>query len=96
MQIEKVNGVFYLKGEFDIFHTNNVEAELLEAHNMDEDMILDFSGVSFMDSTGLGILISLSKELEQTGKKVIIQNVTKRIKKVFEITELDKVFGINE
>lgn len=68
----------------------------MEDYDKKSDLILDFSGVSFMDSTGLGILISMLKELEEDGNTILVKNATKRIKKVFEITELDKVFGIND
>lgn len=36
------------------------------------------------------------KELEEDGNTILVKNAAKRIKKVFEITELDKVFGIND
>ena len=47
-----------------------------------------------MDSTGLGILISIQKIMEEEGHKIKIVNVDNKIKKIFVITELDKVFGV--
>lgn len=96
MKVEKKDGIFYLAGEFDIFHASDVQSEIMDNYDGKDDMILDFGGVTFMDSTGLGILISILKDIEDDGKKIKIQNVSKRIKKVFVITELDKVFGIDE
>lgn len=96
MKVEKKDGIFYLAGEFDIFHASDVQSTIMDNYDGKSDMILDFGGVTFMDSTGLGILISILKELEDEDKKIKIQNVSKRIKKVFVITELDKVFGIDE
>lgn len=96
MKVEKRDGIFYLAGEFDIFHASDVQSTIMDNYDGKDDMILDFGSVTFMDSTGLGILISILKEIEDDGKKIKIQNVSKRIKKVFVITELDKVFGIDE
>ena len=96
MEVLKRDGIFYLSGEFDIFHAGNVESKIMEDYDGKSDLILDFGGVTFMDSTGLGILISMLKELEEDGNMILVKNATDRIKKVFEITELDKVFGIND
>ncbi len=57
-------------------------------------LILNLDGVKFIDSTGLGMLIGLSKRLiERSGKLSLICN-NFQIKKLLYITGLDEVFQV--
>lgn len=95
MDILNKDGKIFIDGEFDIYNAHEARTKILEAYeNNKSDIVLDFSGVSFMDSTGLGILISIQKIMEEEGHKIKIVNVDNKIKKIFVITELDKVFGV--
>lgn len=85
----------YLKGEIDIFNSREVRERIMNFYfEKRTDIVLDFTDVNFIDSTGLGILIAIEKEAETDGNKVWIENVDPKIKKIFIITELDKVFGV--
>lgn len=55
---------------------------------------LDFSGCTFIDSTGLGVLVSLLKRCKDTSSELILKNMSSDILKMFEITRLDTVFDI--
>ena len=55
---------------------------------------LDFSGLDFMDSTGLGALVSCVKALEGKGEFVLF-GMRDSVRKIFTITRLDRgVFKI--
>jgi anti-sigma B factor antagonist len=54
-------------------------------------MILDFSGVPYLDSSGLGSLISANTSCVKAGRRVAITGVNQRVRKVFEITKVDQV-----
>lgn len=95
MKIYRKEDKIFIEGEFDIYNAQDARTKILEEYEKEkEDIVLDFSGVTFMDSTGLGILISLQKILEEENHKLKITNVDNKIKKIFVITELDKVFGV--
>ncbi|AFS78787.1 anti-sigma factor antagonist [Gottschalkia acidurici 9a] len=67
--------------------------ELLEKGN--REFIFDFSQCNFMDSTGLGVLVSLHKRCSEMNGRVKIESVYNRdVLKIFELTRLDKVFGL--
>lgn len=55
-------------------------------------MILDFSGVPYLDSSGLGSLVSACTSAVKSGRRVALTGVNKRVLKVFEITKLEQVF----
>ncbi|WP_252975141.1 STAS domain-containing protein [Janibacter melonis] len=53
---------------------------------------IDMTGVSFMDSTGLGVVVGRLKTLRREGGTLTIAATADRVRRVFEITGLDKVF----
>lgn len=57
-------------------------------------VVVDLSGVTFIDSTGLGVLISTRKRCEDDARPLAIVIVEPRILKVFEITGLTELFAI--
>ena len=95
MNIFKKDETIYIDGELDIFNAQDVRVRVLDEYEKSKsDIVLDFSHVSFMDSTGLGVLISIQKVLNDDGYKLRIVNVDPKIKKIFVITELEEVFDI--
>ena len=55
-------------------------------------MILDLSGVPYLDSSGLGSLVSASTSCAKAGRRMALIGVNKRVLKVFEITKVERVF----
>jgi anti-sigma B factor antagonist len=54
-------------------------------------MILDFSGVPYLDSSGLGSLITACTSCVKTGRRIALTGVNQRVQKVFEITRVEQV-----
>src|ERR1700692_2614251 len=57
-------------------------------------MILDFSGVPYLDSSGLGSLVSACTSCAKSGRRMALTGINKRVHKVFEITKVEQVFLI--
>jgi anti-anti-sigma factor len=57
-------------------------------------LIIDLSGVTFLDSSGLAILISIHEELEARGAQLTILAPTPPVRRLFGLTGLDSVFEI--
>jgi anti-sigma B factor antagonist len=55
-------------------------------------MILDFSGVPYLDSSGLGSLVSAYTSCQKAGRRVALTGVNRRVMKVFEITKVEEIF----
>jgi anti-sigma B factor antagonist len=60
-----------------------------------QNMLLDFSNVQFMSSAFLSLLVKIHKRICERGGKLELCNIKPEIYKVFEITQLNKVFTIN-
>lgn len=56
-------------------------------------VVMDLSGVTFMDSSGLGAIVSALKLLE--GRKLELAGLTPVVEKVFKLTRMDQVFIIH-
>lgn len=60
-----------------------------------QNLVLDFSNVKFLSSSVLGLLIKIHKKICERKGHLKLCNINKDIYKVFEITQLNKVFDIS-
>ena len=58
--------------------------------------VLDASRMDFVDSMGLGVLISLLRKLKQKNGDIKIASLTPDVKTIFEITKLYRLFDVYE
>ena len=63
--------------------------------NQDKELILNFMNVRFMTSALLGLLVRVHKKVCELGGQLRLSNLDPNLRKVFEITQLTKVFDIN-
>lgn len=57
-------------------------------------LILDFRHVAFVDSTGLGALISMLRKVQSQDGQLTLTNVNAEVESIFEVTRLHKLFKI--
>ncbi|MGI6538704.1 MAG: STAS domain-containing protein [Caldicoprobacterales bacterium] len=84
-----------LSGEIDIYNAPELKSSLLKL--IDEkngNIIVDCTNLKYIDSTGLGVLISALRRVKDYNGEIIINNLQPYIYKIFTITGLDKVFTI--
>lgn len=61
----------------------------------ERDFTLDFGNCTFIDSTGLGVLVSIYKKCSELNGSFVLRSITNpQVLKVFKLTRLDKVFKI--
>ena len=82
-----------LRGELD---HNSAEELRVKVDNMIdsssiENIILNFSGVSFMDSSGIGAVIGRYKKIKLREGNLVVTNVSKNVSKIFEMSGLYKI-----
>ena len=58
--------------------------------------LIDLSQVDYIDSTGLGMLISVRKQAMLSGGSVRLKGLNGLVKELFELTRLTKVFEIQQ
>ncbi|HIK07266.1 MAG TPA: anti-sigma factor antagonist [Trichormus sp. M33_DOE_039] len=67
---------------------------LTQENNHPKQIIIDFQKTTFMDSSGLGALVSSFKTTQEKEISMILRNVTPQVMAVLNLTGLDKVFSI--
>ncbi len=56
--------------------------------------LIDFSDTAYIDSSGLGVLVSLSKKIREQGGEMRLSNLNEDLRTLFELTKLDTLFFI--
>ncbi|UCH90581.1 MAG: STAS domain-containing protein [Nitrospirota bacterium] len=81
-----VNGlpILCLNGKLDVFSKNNFK-EMAEKYQGDgtKGLILDFEGITFVDSIGLGTLTFVGKIFQKLKGRVILVNPQEPVKSLF-------------
>lgn len=85
--------VVKIDGEID-HHTakelkREIDRELLMKNIV--NLVLDFDGVSFMDSSGIGVIAGRYKEIQARGGKVMVIRVKPQVDKILEISGLKTI-----
>ena len=59
-------------------------------------VLVDFEKTTYIDSSGLGVLVSLAKKIRETGGDLRLANLNDDLQTLFELTKLDTLFQISE
>ena len=89
--------ILEVEGEVDAEHAPQLKKAVIRIkEGAFRGVALDFSKVGFIDSTGLGILISLMRDLRERGRQLRLVGLSGETRSIFEITRLYKVFELSE
>jgi anti-sigma B factor antagonist len=82
-------------GELDIATGPRLREQLLAVMGeRGPQVVLDLSGVAFLDSTGLGVLVGVLKRARTLGGDLRLAGAQASVRRVFEITALDRTLPI--
>lgn len=65
-----------------------------EVENGGRKFLVDFSRTGYIDSSGLGVLVSLSKKIRERGGELRLSSLNEDLRTLFELTKLDTLFRI--
>ena len=89
--------VIKIKERLDSENVANFKAESEKSLQSDTvAVILDFSSTKFIDSIGLGSLVSILKQTAQQNKSVVLASISPHVRQIFELTKLYRLFDIFE
>src|ERR671932_2604816 len=60
----------------------------------DRRLLIDFSRTGYIDSSGLGALVSISKRIRELGGELRLSGLNEDLRSLFELTKLDTLFAI--
>jgi anti-sigma B factor antagonist len=59
-----------------------------------QTVILDFSDVPYVDSAGLGLLVTAHVTRQKSGRRMVLSGINPRVQRLFEITRMNDLFLI--
>ncbi|HEX7336673.1 MAG TPA: STAS domain-containing protein [Gemmatimonadales bacterium] len=59
-------------------------------------LLIDFSRTGYIDSSGLGALVSISKRVREAGGELRLSGLNDDLRSLFELTKLDTLFAITD
>ncbi|HRW61834.1 MAG TPA: STAS domain-containing protein [Bacteroidales bacterium] len=81
---------------FNVLNSKEVEAKLRPIISQQESKLtLSFTGVDFIDSSGLEVLINLYKESKRSNSGFNLINISNNLKDLMKLVELDQFFNLN-
>lgn len=84
-------------GEIDIYTSPMFKKEVIDIINAEnKNIIVNSERLDYLDSTGLGVFMSILKTIKEKNLSIKLINVKPNIFKLFDITGLNKIFNIEE
>lgn len=88
----------FLSGEIDHHTAAGIRKKIDESleNTMPSLLMLDFGGVTFMDSSGIGLVMGRYRILSRIGGKVHIANPPENIYKLFSVCSIEQIATIDK
>ncbi len=86
----------HITGELDHCSAVSIRRELddLIADPGVKNMVLDLKDMTFMDSSGIGVILGRYRELKQRGGSMAVKNMNPQVKKIFILSGMKQVIQI--
>ena len=95
--IAEMNGITIVEvdGELIVGNRQELKEKVLgRLEEGDRRFLIDFTSSSYIDSSGLGVLVSLSKKIREAGGSLRLAGLNEDLRTLFELTKLDTLFQI--
>lgn len=93
--LERQLPIIELEGEVDVYTAPQLKQQMIGLlEGGARELVVDLTKVEYLDSTALGVLIGGLKRMREMDGNMVLVCPSPRIRRVFEITGLDKIFDI--
>ncbi len=87
--------VLDVEGQLIVGNRQELKQRVLEElEGGERKFLIDFDRTGYIDSSGLGVLVSLSKKIREQGGELRLANLNEDLRTLFELTKLDTLFQI--
>ncbi len=98
IRFEKVKNclVVYPEGEIDHHTSEKIRHEVDEQFkaSLAKNIVFDFNNITFMDSSGIGMLIGRYKSAHMMGGKIAVTGVSSDLKRIFSLSGLGRIIKL--
>ena len=88
--------VIEVSGDVDLDKTDDFRNQVFEAFDKEHKVVLDMSQVSYIDSSGISVLIESHQKAQELGKDFVILKPSESVTSVIEMAKLDTFFVIEK
>ncbi|NNF07432.1 MAG: STAS domain-containing protein [Candidatus Eisenbacteria bacterium] len=85
------DGTIFVSGRLDASQVDKADEALA---NITGPTVLDLSGLEYISSAGISVILKLYKRLSDSGDTLTLTNLSSRVQTVFKYAGLDQVFHI--
>ena len=86
-----------VEGQLIVGNRQELKQKVLdELERGEKKFLIDFSQTGYIDSSGLGVLVSLSKKIREQGGELRLAGLNEDLQTLFELTKLDTLFAITK
>ena len=87
-----------LCGEIDHHSAVIVRSEIdgMIAEHRPERLVLDLSGIDFMDSSGIGLIMGRYAKMKAVGGEIVVESPNARVRRIFEMAGLERIVRIEQ
>ncbi|HPF73824.1 MAG: STAS domain-containing protein [Rhodanobacteraceae bacterium] len=86
--------VVVLSGEVDLSWSQQVRREVLDALKLSDNVAVDLSAVSYIDSSGIAALVEGFQQARGKGQRFVLLSASQPVMAVLKLARLDKVFHL--
>jgi len=86
--------IVYATGEIDLSNSQGLRKTILAALKTYQKVLVDLSGVNYIDSSGIASLVEGLQFSKSNKKEFVLTKPSKQVKAIMELARLDKVFTI--
>ena len=83
-----------LEGRLDTLTSPDLEEELEDKLDDVEMLIFDFSGLEYISSAGLRVLVGAAQAIDENDGDMVIRNLSVPVRDVFDVTDFIDAFDI--
>jgi anti-sigma B factor antagonist len=94
ISIEPLPRGWAVAGELDASTAPSLDAAFAELPAATSQVDVDLDGVTFIDSSGLRVLIALNDRVTAEGGRVVVSSASNPVRRLLEITGLESTFGV--
>tara|TARA_Y100000590_G_scaffold390906_1_gene467085 strand:- start:231 stop:530 length:300 start_codon:yes stop_codon:yes gene_type:complete len=85
----------YLEGEIDMDKTDEAKEVILPLLDSGDEVHINLKNVSYMDSSGISVLIESHQKATENNTKVVLKEISKSVLKVIMMAKLEQILNID-
>ncbi len=96
LKLNRDVGILHIEGDIVFENSNPAKEEAKDKLRQAEvdKLVLDMSDVSYLDSSGIGFVITLFKFIREKNGELVLTNMNEKVKRVCELTKLGEIIDI--